>query len=111
MNRADYYPSPCLKCTRVADPAACENKACVPWRQWFIHRWEGLRRQARQGMDGRQGKHLGVSVGGRVYPHPIQVQDYLCTDPCEKCICPKDVCFEPCCQKRAWLEAKKEVFV
>lgn len=30
---------PCLTCTRVKDPANCENKSCQAWLEWFLHRW------------------------------------------------------------------------
>ena len=30
---------PCLLCTRVQDPDACENKQCAQWRSWFLAKW------------------------------------------------------------------------
>ena len=42
MNDVMY---PCTNCTRVCNPAECDNKRCGPWRNWFIRRWEKLRRQ------------------------------------------------------------------
>ena len=36
--------SPCLNCTRVKDPKNCENKNCPVWREWFIRRWEEMRK-------------------------------------------------------------------
>lgn len=36
--------SPCLACTRVKDPEECENKQCKAWRDWFIRRWEEVRK-------------------------------------------------------------------
>ena len=39
MNK-NMTPSPCLTCTRVADPKDCENKQCKPWSQWFLSRWD-----------------------------------------------------------------------
>ena len=32
--------SPCVNCTRVADPKDCENKCCRVWSRWFLQRWE-----------------------------------------------------------------------
>lgn len=37
-------PSPCLLCTRVADPKNCENKQCVLWRNWFTAKWNHTRK-------------------------------------------------------------------
>lgn len=34
--------SPCKTCTRVSDPADCENKQCKLWSQWFLSRWEQI---------------------------------------------------------------------
>lgn len=31
---------PCKTCTKVADPADCENKRCKLWSQWFLSRWK-----------------------------------------------------------------------
>ena len=38
---ADY---PCKTCTFVKDPKNCENKNCREWVQWFIDRWEAMRK-------------------------------------------------------------------
>jgi hypothetical protein len=35
---------PCKTCTRVKYPKSCENKKCWEWKQWFIDRWDDLRR-------------------------------------------------------------------
>ena len=35
---------PCDTCTRVKCPADCENKNCEVWRQWWIKRWEKIRK-------------------------------------------------------------------
>ena len=34
--------SPCLTCTRVKDPANCENKNCQAWKAWFLKKWNEL---------------------------------------------------------------------
>ena len=34
--------SPCVGCTRVANPQACENKQCKLWKSWFLRRWAGI---------------------------------------------------------------------
>ena len=39
----NWKESPCACCQRVANPQACDNKDCMRWRRWFIHRWEQLR--------------------------------------------------------------------
>ena len=104
-------PSPCLRCTRVADPRACENKSCAAWRQWFIAGWENLRRSARADMDEVQPKPAGVNIGGTYYSPPHLVAQYLRNDPCKNCLCPKDLCTAPCRIRRAWDEAKGEPFL
>ena len=109
--RADKFPSPCLTCTRVQDPIACENKNCGAWKEWFIYRWEMIRAHPRSTMERGKAKPLGVPLGGRFYPHPEQITDYLEKDPCDGCKCPKDLCTTPCRVRRVWMEAKKEVFV
>ena len=105
------YPSPCLGCTRVADPRNCENKNCKPWRQWFLDRWALIHGYPRQQMEESKPEPFGVNVGGRSYAAPHQVQRYLSKDPCEGCLCPKDLCAEPCRVRRAWEEARSEVFL
>lgn len=105
------YPSPCLRCTRVPDPRECDNKQCKPWQQWFIDRWELLRSGPRQQMDAAQAVPMGVNIGGRHYAPPHQVKAYLSKDPCETCLCPQDLCMEPCRVRRAWEEAKGEVLL
>ena len=107
----EKYPSPCLTCTRVADPRSCENKACQPWRKWFLSRWEQIHNYPRKKMEAVQMQPVGVNVGGVHYAAPHQVRQYLGSDPCEKCLCPKDLCSTSCRVRRAWEEAKKEVFL
>ena len=54
---------------------------------------------------------VGVNIGGTVYAAPHQVKNYVNSDPCEKCVCPKELCTEPCKVRRAWEEARKETFI
>ena len=35
---------PCKTCTRVEDPQNCEYKLCKVWQEWFIQRWDELRK-------------------------------------------------------------------
>lgn len=35
-------PSPCERCTRIADPENCENKNCKDWKAWFLRRWRAI---------------------------------------------------------------------
>ena len=101
--------SPCYSCTRVRDPAACENKNCRQWRQWFAESWEQTRMNpALQ----RELKKVGietVNVGGFHYAHPDRVKEYVQTDPCESCPFPSELCTSPCPARRAWMETRKEV--
>jgi len=87
--------SPCVHCTRVQNPGECENKSCSDWRQWFICRWDAMRREPRQIRD-QDGEILGVAVGGNRYAAPHQVRKYLRQDPCEGCLIPRDLCAIPC---------------
>ena len=109
--QAEKNPSPCLTCTRVADPRECENKNCMRWRKWFLGRWEQIHNYPRAKMEQAQLKPVGVSVGGTYYAAPHQVQQYLQTDPCQKCYCDRNLCNVPCPVRRAWEDAKKEVFL
>ena len=34
--------SPCVNCTRVANPGDCENKNCKLWKTWFLRRWAAI---------------------------------------------------------------------
>lgn len=43
--------SPCVGCTRVECPEQCDNKGCKVWQQWFLCRWEELRRQVKLKME------------------------------------------------------------
>lgn len=36
--------NPCPTCALVKHWQTCENKACYEWRQWYIERWETMRR-------------------------------------------------------------------
>lgn len=101
---------PCLSCRKVADPADCENKNCVLWRQWFIVRWDRLRAEPFAQMENAKTEPVGVPLGGRHYAAPHQVQRYLSEDPCKDCLCPKDLCTTPCRIRRAWDAARQEVF-
>lgn len=105
------YPSPCLSCTRVAAPRACENKNCKLWRQWFLDRWDLIHQYPRHQMEQAELKPAGVSVGGHRYSPPHRVREYLDNDPCDGCLCPKDLCTSPCPVKRAWEETKGDEFV
>jgi hypothetical protein len=37
--------SPCKSCTRVKDPQDCDNKTCAAWREWWLKRWEAMRKR------------------------------------------------------------------
>lgn len=102
--------SPCMNCTRVADPRACENKKCQPWRNWFISRWESIRSCARQEMEQAPQK-VGIMLDGQTYAAPHQVTKYLQEDPCKGCLCPKDLCRLPCRLKNNWNKAREEVLL
>ena len=103
--------SPCMGCTRVEDPRACENKNCQLWQKWFIARWEGMRKAVLMQMHTAPRETAGVPLGGRRYAGPHQVRAYLRTDPCSGCVCDKDLCYEPCPSRRSWEMARRDVFL
>lgn len=103
--------SPCLSCTRVANPRQCDDKDCQLWRRWFAGRWDALRRDVRKGMENAHMAPVGVEIGGQHYASPNQVENYLNHDPCNGCGCPKDLCDTPCRVKRGWLEARQDVLL
>jgi len=80
--------SPCEGCTRVKDPANCENKHCGQWRNWFLKQWSHLRGYPRRMMDSLQAQ---ISPG---------------EDPCTRCGSPKDLCCTPCRARQAWNKEK-----
>lgn len=103
--------SPCLSCTRVAQPRECENKNCKAWRSWFVGRWDALRIQPRLSMEKVKTEPEGVCIGGETYALPHRVKGYLESDPCEKCLCPRDLCTVPCKIKRNWKHAREDVLL
>ena len=100
--------SPCLTCTRVANPTECENKSCNVWRQWFVSNWNEMRGYSRQIRQVSRPEPVGVPLGGRHYAAPHVTLRYLQTDPCEGCLCPRELCITPCRVRMAWEEARKE---
>lgn len=101
--------SPCLTCCRVKNPAACENKNCKVWREWFCHSWEQTRCQPALQRELRCTGIGTVNIGGTHYALPHRVQEYLQNDPCKNCPFPKELCNSPCPAKRSWNEITKEV--
>lgn len=110
-NEVRKYPSPCLTCTRVADPRACDDKSCIPWQKWFLDRWKLIQAFPRKQMDQTKPEPVGVVIGGQHYAAPHQVDAYLQKDPCSDCLCGKEFCRVPCRVKRAWNGARNEVFL
>ena len=108
MDKIYCDPSPCRSCSRVRDPENCENKGCKVWREWFMKRWELIHRFPREAMEQMELKPVGVSLGGRVYAAPHQVEAYRKNDPCKDCMCPKDLCTTPCALRRQWLKGAKK---
>ena len=35
---------PCIDCYKVDDPVNCHRKNCEEWQQWWIERWEAIRK-------------------------------------------------------------------
>lgn len=101
----NYEFSPCLVCTRVSDPANCDNKNCKVWQKWFLARWAAIRAYPRVAMEQADREPVGVVISGRHYAAPHQVTAFQNNDPCKNCGSPKDLCGTPCRQKLAWLKA------
>ena len=101
--------SPCITCTRVKDPRNCENKNCQIWQRWFIHRWDNMRQEVLSSTATADPQPVGVTISGRHYAAPHQVESYLQTDPCLQCQCVKDLCRVPCRLKQNWVLHRKEV--
>ena len=101
--------SPCVCCTKVADPEKCENKNCAQWQAWFLQRWELIRAFPRYHMENAVLEQPGICLGGRKYAHPETVRQYLRRDPCEKCVSPKDLCTAPCPAHIAWERGRGEL--
>ena len=103
--------SPCLKCYRVEDPAACEDKNCRVWRKWFVEKWDGMRVAPRLEVERRPREAEGIVIGGVRYAMPHRVRDYLEKDPCQGCLCPRDLCVIPCRVKRDWQSVRENVLM
>ena len=106
--RRSELPAPCRRCTRVRDAKNCNNAQCALWQQWFFERWERIRAYPRAQMDSKNGKPLGVSVGGQYYLHPDALRAYCKKDPCEECASPRVFCKTPCRAKKIWIQVRKE---
>lgn len=103
--------SPCMRCVKVEDPTACNNKDCAAWRKWYISRWDDMRFSVRGGMERVKREPAGVCIGGNYYSQPHRVRGYLQKDPCKGCLCPKDLCVLPCAIKRSWLAAREDTLL
>lgn len=44
MSDGKIKKSPCITCQRVMDPQDCENKNCQVWREWFLFKWNEIRK-------------------------------------------------------------------
>jgi len=100
--------SPCTYCCRVATPANCDNKKCVPWQKWFLKSWEQTRQLFSAPMEHAPVQTAGVPLGGHRYAHPHRVRAYLQNGPCGHCKLPKDLCHTPCPARKIWEEEKEE---
>lgn len=103
--------SPCMRCTRVPSPGDCENKGCRQWQQWYITKWENMRFSVRADMEKIKRAPEGVCIGGSYYSQPHRVRSYLQKDPCDGCLCPRDICTLPCAMKRNWIKARQNVLL
>ena len=93
---------PCHSCTRVKNPRNCEEKGCKVWKDWFIETWDRQRMQFRLAREHMAVEMEGENIGGVRYALPHRVHNYLETDPCSRCLSPRDLCKVPCKVKRNW---------
>ena len=100
---------PCITCTRVTDPANCENKDCRLWQRWYVETWNQMRAAPRLDREQRPKETEGIVIGGVRYALPHRVDGYLQRDPCKGCLCPRDLCVIPCRIKRDWASARELV--
>lgn len=100
---------PCNRCTSVPDPCQCDNKDCLRWRKWFIEKWDALRVIPRLRLEKLPREAEGLCIGGKYYALPHRVERYLSTDPCDNCLCPRDLCVIPCRVRRDWSAARESV--
>ncbi len=103
--------SPCMGCVKVANAAECDNKDCALWRKWYIQRWNDMRFSVRGDMERVKREPAGVCIGGNYYSQPHRVKGYLQKDPCDGCLCPRDLCVLPCAIKRSWQSARDNVLL
>ena len=101
--------SPCLHCPRGKNGADCEDKRCPIWQKWFLSRWERIHRYPRLARECSRPEPVGVQLGGNHYAAPHQVHDYLNSNPCHSCSCPRSQCVAPCRVRKAWDHARWEV--
>lgn len=100
--------SPCTQCYRVANPSNCENKNCKLWQRWFLHRWEAMRAGIRAAMD-RADRTPTACTGNGTYDASPRLAEQ---DPCETCLCPRELCEDiPCWVRKNWEQACGEVLV
>lgn len=105
------YPSPCSTCDKVPDPQACENKECRPWRQWFMYRWALIHAWGCYHLKQSDLQSADETAGEKVRTSQDRSRSYLSKDPCDGCICPKDLCSTPCRDKRIWQQRREDVFL
>lgn len=68
-----------------------------------------MRQNVRTQMENAPISEEGIPLGGNSYASPHRVRDYLDTDPCSRCLCPKDLCGTPCPAKTVWNEKQSGV--
>ena len=109
MEAGENRKSPCTTCQRVRDPQNCENKICREWQQWFIDRWEAMRRSVQQAEQGKSVQGETISVGGERYHHPDRVRRFLGENPCMRCHRRDGLCLSPCKVRETWDSEKEKL--
>lgn len=101
--------SPCLYCSRVANPGNCDNKKCRPWQIWFMEQWDQTRKRFTVPMQTAALQQSGVPLGGHRYDSPHRVREYRKNGPCAVCKLPQQLCDTPCPALRVWKKTCQEV--
>ena len=68
-----------------------------------------MRQNVRAQMENAPVAEMGVPLGGYRYLSPHRLEDFLDTDPCGRCLCPKDLCAVPCPAKHMWNDKQSGV--
>ena len=90
------YPSPCLKCYKKGN---CPS-GCIDWKIRYLYRQKAINLYAKKICRPPQPDKTKFH-----YFHPDELEQYLRTHPCEKCVIEK-LCDTPCGVYLQWYDAR-----